>query len=64
MHRFQALMILLVAIMAPNALVAVPPGPIDPSLMKDILAGIGGVEGGAQFVLTARQPYIDEQGYL
>jgi hypothetical protein len=52
------------AILAPNAMVAGPPGPIAPSMMQDILAGIGGSEGGAHFVLTSRQPYIDGQGYL
>jgi hypothetical protein len=32
--------------------------------MKDFLAGIGGAEGGAHFVLTSKQPYIVDQGYL
>ena len=53
-----------VAILAPNAMVAAPPGPMDPATMKDILAGIGGTEGGTHIVLTARQPYINEQAYL
>jgi hypothetical protein len=53
-----------VAILAPNAQVAGPPEAVDPSLMKDFLAGIGGAEGGAHFVLTSKQPYIVEQGYL
>ena len=52
------------AILSPNAMVAAPPGPVDPLEMKNVLAGIGGVEGGAQFVLTSRQPYLSEQGYL
>ena len=52
------------AILAPNAMVAPPPGPISSSMMKDILAGIGGSEGGTQFVLTSRQPFIDGQGFL
>jgi hypothetical protein len=52
------------AILAPNARIAGPPEPIDPAMMKGALAGIGGIEGGAQFVLTSRQPYIKEQGYL
>ena len=52
------------AILAPNAQVAGPPEPVDPAMKKEALAGISGVEGGAQFVLTSRQPYIKEQGYL
>jgi len=52
------------AILSPNAMVAAPPGPMDPSTTKDILAAIGGVEGGARIVLTSRQPYINEQAYL
>ena len=52
------------AILAPNAMVAAPPGPMDIATMKDILAGIGGTEGGAHIVLNSRQPYISEQAYL
>ena len=52
------------AILTPNAMVAAPPGPMDTATMKDILAGIGGTEGGAHIVLTSRQPYISEQAYL
>lgn len=52
------------AILAPNAQVVGPPEAVDPSLMKDFLAGIGGAEGGAHFVLTSKQPYIVDQGYL
>ncbi len=52
------------AILSPNAMVAAPPGPMDPSTMKDILAAIGGVEGGDRIVHTSRQPYINESGGL
>jgi hypothetical protein len=67
------------AILAPNARVPDPPEPIDPSMMKDILASIGGEGGGIpsagnveaapepvleHIVLTSRKPYYDEKGYL
>jgi hypothetical protein len=67
-----------VAILAPNALTPVAPEPISPSERGDILKSIGGSgnapstdgmdaapkPGLQHIVLTSRQPFVSEKGYL